>query len=322
MPVLDHVSAFSVAMRTEFLTALQSLRPTTPAPYEAFTTKVSSTGKSESHGWMSPPPRLAEYIGSRRYSNVDISKYELTNKSFDASFSVGLDDINDIQTPSDGYAQHARAMAQDTIDFPGREVLKKLALGTTHLCFDGSAFFADSHTIGTGDNLMTADNSGNDGVTHKLIMLYHGGPFKPALWQEREVGGLEDNAGTPASKEDKRVKYWVDHRGAAGYGFWWDAIHNTITDTPTMAELDTILGQMFDRFKTFYLEKNDSAEDAMYVHEQTVFSAANCTILSSVRLGDMLEKLLTLDTVVLSGAQTTNVRKGKANLIVSNYIGS
>jgi phage major head subunit gpT-like protein len=321
---LDNVGAFTTNLRTEFMSAMAARRPVTPAPWEAFTTKVTSTGRAENHGWMSPPPRLAPWIGSRRYANVDISKYELENRSYDASFFVPTDDIKDIQLAdgAGGYRLHAQAMADDALEFPGREVIRKLSVGATDLGFDGTAFFADAHTIGTGDNLMTADNAGNDGVTHKIIALYHGSPFKPALWQEREIGGLNDDAGTKESEKEKKVHFWVDLRGAAGYGFWWDAILMTITDTPTLAELDAILGSMLARFRSFYLEKADAGDDAMYMHEQTVFGTSNLTFLVNPLLGDMMGRLMTVDTVTLGSTPTTNFRKGLANVIVTSRLGS
>jgi hypothetical protein len=46
-------------------------------------------------------------------------------------------------------------MAADVADFPGRESLKLLR--DNGPCFDGTNFFADSHTIGTGDNSLTND---------------------------------------------------------------------------------------------------------------------------------------------------------------------
>jgi phage major head subunit gpT-like protein len=136
----DRVTVFTAAMRSEFMTAYENLRPVTQTPWKSFVTMVNSTSRTEQYPWMSPPPRLKRWMGKRNYTIPDFSKFLVENVEYSAEEAFRLRDVEDIQQPLDGYKLRAAAMGADARDFPGREVMKLLrdnAVG-----FDGTNLFA------------------------------------------------------------------------------------------------------------------------------------------------------------------------------------
>lgn len=324
----DDVTIFTTAMNTAFLEAIEKTRPVQPAPWEAFTWVTDSGGRKESYPFKSPPPRLAEYLGSRRYANIDLTKYEIENKMYDAAFKISLRDVRDDQLK--GYDKHAETMVRDCMGHPGREVLKHLAAGSSTPCFDGTNFFASSHELGAGNNLMTktvttaaGTAEEEDAGTYTVIALLHDAPIKPLIWQNRytcETYGLQHTMQTPESKESEEVKYWTQCEGAPGYGFWWDAIKMTVTNMPSETGVQKILADIGTRFKTFSLEKAKESEDLQYIHEQKVLTKENCTFVVDPDIFDVFDLVLNSPTIVRSGAAVSNRYMGRGNLIASSYV--
>lgn len=325
MAVNNKVDIFTTAMRSEFANAYEAVA--VPAEFAKYTTVVPSAARIEHYTWMSPSPGLAKYQGHRRYGKIDSVRYSVENSEFDAAFEVLLRDIDDDQTG--GYALKPKELAERAKVFPSRWVLKHLAAGTSRACFDGTNFFANSHTIGTGDNLLTYDCAGNDAVTHKIVALHHGGSLKPLIWQDRKAPSFQDNAGSSESREAKTVKYWIDMEGEAAFGYWWDAIHMTITDTPSITEMHGIFQAIEDAFRGFLLPKSLSSDEGEYIHEQREFNASNLCLVASPKLATLLRQALNAEWVPQSASTTSattgvsatnNLWKGWASYVITNYL--
>lgn len=316
MSVNNKVDVFTTSMRTEFQIAFEETA--VPAPWQAYTTEVPSSARIEHYTWMSPTPGIDQYAGYRRYGKIDAVRYSVENKEFDASFEVLLRDIEDDQTG--GYALKPKELAIRAKKFPGRWVIKHLAAGESRLCFDGTAMFANSHDIGTGDNLLAYNGAVNDAATFNLAALYFGGPLKPLIYQNRKPPKFNTNAGTPQSEEAKICRYWIDMEGEAAYGYWWDAVWVNITDTPTVAEMHEIFSQIEVAFRGFQLPKSSNSEDGEYVHEQTAFSVENLHLVGSVGLSEVLRQALNNDFVpqTITGGQGGSGSGTSQTVAVSN----
>jgi phage major head subunit gpT-like protein len=143
---------------------------------------------------------------------------------------------------------------------------------------------------------------------------------KPLIYQERKTPELMDDIGTQSSRFSKVGRFWIDMEGAAAFGRWQDAILMEFTAEPTLTELQTALGQIEDRFRTFQLPLALAGETAEYLHEQLVFSPETCTLLCSTNMSNKLRQILTQDTIVNSGAAITNIYKGFAKLVPTGLI--
>lgn len=316
----DKVTIFTAAMRNEFMAAYDSVRPTEEAPWNGFVQIIPSTARIEQYPWMSPPPRLKRWLGRRNYTEPDYSKYKIENLEYSAEQAIKIRDIRDDQAT--GFKTQMQAMANDVADFPGRESLKSLYNNGT--CFDGSNFFASSHTIGTGNNALTADNASNDAATHTVVALIKTGALKPCLWQERQDLGLRDNSGSDASDEEKRVKFWYDYEGAPGFGFWWDAVKLTITDTPTVNEVENHIKAIELAFRGFKLDKADPADDDWWPHAQLKFTTESIVYIVNPTLENLFRAVLESETLQAgtTGGTKTNIYRGHGDLIVAPQFGS
>jgi len=289
----QRVDIFTAAMRAEFLNIYSAVAE--PAPWERVVQVIPSTTKIENYSHLYPAPGVSEFTGRRRLVRIGETSYKIENKVYDAGFSVLQDDLDDDQVG--GYAAKAQELAQKVKLFPGKAAFIKLRQGGSTACFDGTSFLASSHTIGSGNNTMTYNCASDDSTTHYLYACYIGGPIKPLFWQERQKADLFNNAGSSEAKKARQVDYWGDIRGAAGYGYWWDVIRMTITDTPTVAELQTMLGNISARFRGFTLKAATPDEQPEYVHEQHEFNKNTMHLLCSTGIEHIVRQTMTMDYV-------------------------
>lgn len=289
----QRVDIFTAAMKAEFINSYMAVAK---APsWERYCQVFPSTTKIENYAHLTPAPGVSEFTGRRRFVRIGESSYKVENKVYDSGFSVLLDDLNDDQVG--GYKLKAQEQGMKVRNYPGKAALIKLRQGASTACFDGSNFFASTHTLGTGNNTMTANYASNDGLTHYLYAMQVGSPIKPVFWQEREKAQLDTDAGSTESRKSRQVNYWGDLRGACGYGYWWDCIRVTITDTPTVLELQGTLGDISARFRGFKLPAGSSEEEAEYVHEQTEFNSSNMHLMCSTGIEHIVRQTVSLDYV-------------------------
>lgn len=319
------VSAFTAMARAEFQNAMMEVHDRIfPAAYDNFVMKYPSNVAVETHTYMSQIPRLREFKGYTPGQRLVNTPWTVPNITYRAGPIVARkEDLDDEQTG--GYINSINSLPAQAQKDIGYKILSTLAAGTTNLCFDGTAMFADSHTVGSGDNLMTADNSGNDGVTHYIIALITDGPAKPMLFQDREpLSALETDADTPQGKLLREYQYWADCRFGVSCAAWFAGIHMTITDTPSLTELMGHIRDITDRFRTFTLPKGADVDDSLYVHEGWVPQASNFTLLCNMKLGSKLNAIAKNELIAAgtSGATITNELQGTFNLIPTSALGA
>lgn len=320
------VSAFTAMARAEFMQGkLAADNRVQPAAHDAFVTTLPSTTRVETHTYMSNLPRLREFKGYTPSTRLVSTSYTVENKTYRVGpLIVDQQDLDDDQVG--GYMLSIKGLPEQGKKDIGFRQLDKIAAGATDLCFDGTAFFADSHTVGSGDNLMTANNASNDAVTHYLIAMVLTNPtIKPLIFQDRQsLSGLETDADTPQARKVRSYEYWADCRFGLAYGFWWDAIRMTITDTPSLTELQGHVKDLIDRFRTFTLPKGADVDSAMYTHEGWMPSADNFTILCNMSLGELLGVIQTESLIAAgtSGATITNQYKGRFTALPTSALGA
>ncbi len=326
MAIDSKISIFTDVMRTEFNKAYEAVA--VPAEFAKYTTIVPSTARIEHYTWMSPSPGISLYRGHRRFGKISTIVYNVENLEFDSSFEVLQRDVEDDQTG--GYLLKPKELAERAAVFPSRWTLKTLGLAalqspTAPVGFDGTNFFADSHSIGTGDNNLAYTSTGtSDGKNYTLVALYHGSILKPLIWQNRKGPRFRTDSGTPNSDMDKSIKYWIDMEGQAAFGYWWNAVYVYITNTPSVADIQIIFGNVTKAFRTYLLPKSLTSDDGEYIHEQTKFSAGNLMWVGSPGLERLLAQALGEDwipqNIGSNTVATTNLFKGYGDYVVSNYL--
>jgi phage major head subunit gpT-like protein len=328
------INIFTTMMRAEFLKAMQAT-PAKQPPWEKFTQIVPSTARIENYAWMTPAPGISRYLGHRRYAQLDQIKYTVENLEFDGSLTVALRDVWDDQIG--GYKYRFQDLGEKAKIFPGRHVLQTLALGGSTTCFDGTNFFANTHTMGGyassvpagfgggANNLTFTSANSADAATYKMVFLLNYGPLKPLLYQNRRGPDLANTAGTPQALEAKRANYWVDLEGAAAFGYWWDSILITITNTPSLADMFTCIDAAMKQFLTFTLPGALPTDPSLYVHQDLQFTPDVGTIVCSTGLWALLRHALMEDRVGVSVAGSTagitsNIFYNLFGLVASGYL--
>ena len=276
---------------------------------------------------MTPTPGLGRYVGHRRLGKLSNIKYRVENLEWDAAFEVLMRDVQDDQTG--GYLLKPKELAMKAKLWPGRLSVQTLNQGASNACFDGTNFFATSHTIGgyaTGTppqftsgaaNKFALTAAASDGATHRLVFLICDHPMKPLLYQSRKEPEFMTDADSPASRFAKKIRYWIDMESAVAYGFWYLAILVDITNTPTLTELQTILTGVNSAFRSFTLPTSAPGDIPEYVHAIHEFNPETTMTVCSPGLEILMRQVLHNEVIVSSGAPITNVFKGWSGLMCS-----
>ena len=312
MAVNQQIDIFTQAMTIEFAKSYRE--EIELAPIDKALWRMPSNARIENHLWMRLPPFFHRWEGMRQYGKPGTKKYAVENLTYTAEFQIPLEDMDDDQLG--GFANMAAQLAENAKASESILVQQNLANGQTVPCFDGSNFFATSHNIGTGNNIVTAttaDQSGN----HAMVMLLTGRKkLKPLIWQHREAAELRTDAGDNVSSKNRVVSWWADMRGAPAFGLWQDAVLCKFTGVPTVAELQTALGTISSRFRTFLYPTNLPTDPPVAIHNNLQWSVSNALLLCDGGIEHIVRQALTLSLI----STTENVYKGMADFATSYYL--
>ncbi len=186
-------------------------------------TKVPSSGKSTTYGWLGKWPAFREWIGDRVINAMAAHAYSIVNKPFESSIGVDRDDIEDDEIGV--YGPLFQEMGRAAEVFPDELVFPLLDAGLTEDCYDGQYFFDIDHPVypnvdGTGTAVSVPNYI--DGAGPAWFLLDTTRALKPLIYQERRPMKFERMI-DPKDEQvfmSKQFRYGVDCRANAGYGFW------------------------------------------------------------------------------------------------------
>jgi len=191
--------------------------------YLQVATKVPSSGKSTTYGWLGQWPKFREWIGDRVINQMKAHGYSIVNKPFESSIGVDRDDIEDDEIGV--YAPLFQEMGRASKVFPDELVFPLLEAGTTTECFDGQYYFDTDHPVypkvdGTG----VAETVSNfaDGAGPAWYVLDTTRALKPIIYQERKPMKFDrmDKSTDSNVFMSKQFYYGVDCRANVGFSFW------------------------------------------------------------------------------------------------------
>jgi phage major head subunit gpT-like protein len=134
--------------------------------WKLIATIFPSVTDMESYNWLGEVPQMSEWKDERKVYGIGAYTYSLRNKHFEATIGVDRDTLED-----DKYGMispRVKSLARRAILFYNQQVFSQLDDGGTLKAYDGTAFFADSRTIGASANI---DNNlaGDYGSTTDLV---------------------------------------------------------------------------------------------------------------------------------------------------------
>ena len=203
MGIIKDTVLLEKALRADFLKAYNNGED--PNEIMPFLMKTKSSAKSEKYGWLGQVPNLSEWKDERQLRGLLDFDYEIVNKSYEATLQVDRDELEDdqlgaIKVRISDLARKART------SHPMKRFYDLLEAGTTDLCYDGQAFFSNSHSegsSGTQDNLYSGT-----GVTIDKIKA-------DFIGARAAMRGFKDDQGEPMNEGEMQL-YVVMPQGLEG----------------------------------------------------------------------------------------------------------
>lgn len=188
---------------------------------ERVATRVPSTVKEQTYGWLGELPDAREWIGNRVVNNLTESDYTIKEKPWELTVGVDRDDI---ETDNLGhYAMRFEAIGRSTVTKPERLVWDLLKAGFTTNCYDGQFFFDTDHPVVAADGTMTTVANTDGGAGAPWFLIDDTQIIKPIILQVRKDFGdivAKDKETDDNVFDRKEFVYGVDARMNAGFGFW------------------------------------------------------------------------------------------------------
>ena len=184
---------------------------------------VISKGRSNTYAWLTQFPAFREWVGSRLHKKIAERAYQVTNRKFEVTVDITVDDIDDDELGQ--YGTTAEGAGQASIDLKNDLIYQALADGFSEECYDGQCLFDTDHPTyanedGTGA-LVTVSNM-QAGVGAPWILLCTKRAPAPIYLQERMKSTF--NMLTPiqggVNFDYDLVSFGGKWRGDAAYGFW------------------------------------------------------------------------------------------------------
>lgn len=138
------------ALNKGFSKIFRTAYDNTPEFGDRIATTIQSTHGTEVHGWMQRILKMREWLGPRLLQNLNTHDYTLTNKTFENSVSVG---VNEIEDDSLGvYEPLFSEMGRTARKWKDQQLKTLIQAGTSGLGFDGVAYFASTHDLDPAGN--------------------------------------------------------------------------------------------------------------------------------------------------------------------------
>ena len=140
-------------LKADFIKAFNALDDA--AEIAPMTMKTSSSSNKEKYGWLGQTPGLTEWTDQRTVKNLIDFDYEIVNKHYESTIQIDRDELADDQIGN--LKVRVSDLAEKAKRHPVTLFYNALINGTTDLCYDGQAFFSNSHASGvsgTQDNLL------------------------------------------------------------------------------------------------------------------------------------------------------------------------
>src|SRR5690554_4177901 len=133
------------ALATSFKKEYQAGQTMASPVWNKLASKVTSTSKSNTYGWLGQFPQFREWIGDRVIKDITAHGYEIKNKLFESTVGVARTDIEDDNIGA--YAMLFQEMGRAAAVHPDELVFALLAAGGSTLCYDGQNFFDTDHPV-------------------------------------------------------------------------------------------------------------------------------------------------------------------------------
>lgn len=158
--------------------------------------------ESETYKWLGMSPAMREWIGGRQAKGFRENGITITNKKYEATLEVLVEEIRRDKT---GQVQVRINEMADRANAHWASLLSTLIInGPSTACYDGQYFFDTDHSeldSGTQDNDINADISEYPAVKHGVITAPSAEEMEFAILDGiRTIVGFKDDRGEPMNE--------------------------------------------------------------------------------------------------------------------------
>lgn len=218
----DLLQSLMTGFRREYQQGLGMVEPA----WNQIATRVPSSSRSNTYGWLGQFPQFREWVGDRQIKDMAAHGYQIENKLWESTVGVARVDIEDDNLGI--YSPLMQEMGRAAAIHPDELVFGLLKDADSETCYDGQNFFDDEHPVyekvdGTGTETLVAnqDIPGTD-PKDAWYLLDVTRAIKPLIYQERISPDLQ----AMIDPDDEQVfmadeyRYGVRSRSNVGFGFW------------------------------------------------------------------------------------------------------
>ena len=183
-------------------------------------TRVPSTTREETYGWLGKIPNIREWLGDRVVQNLMAHSYAIKNKNWELTLGVERNDIDDDNLGI--YGPLFIEMGRSVTAHPDQLVYGMLKAGFATVCYDGQYFFDTDHPVLDEKGVPQSVANTDGGAGEAWFLIDDSRALKPIIFQERKPFQFValDKPDDPNVFWKGQYVYGSDGRDNVGLGFW------------------------------------------------------------------------------------------------------
>lgn len=206
------------AIHTTFDMSYNRGRQLAAPMWQEIATEIPSKSKTNQYNFLGAFPSIREWVGDRHINKLKAHGYSLTNKKYEATVEVDVDDIEDdnIGIYNTLFEDYGRAVE----NFPDQLLSTLIAAAITTTCYDGQNFLDTDHPVGS-----SVTSNYNTGAGDLWFLLDLSRALKPFVLQMRKRFVLTQlNQPTDSNVFlDDKILFGTKGRMEVGFGLWQQA---------------------------------------------------------------------------------------------------
>ena len=217
---MDITGTSLAALNTVFITAFNMSLTGVETTHGRVSMTVNSTTRTQSYPKLSEIPGMREWLGDRVINRFSVDGFQITNRKFENTIAVSVDDIADDQVSM--FSTTVSEFGQTAAELPDDLVWEQVAAGfaTTH--YDGQFFFDTDHPVEDENGVEQSVSNLTAGASPAWYLIDTSRVIKPFIFQDREAATI--TAKTNLSDDNVLFQdefIWAaKRRCAAGFGAW------------------------------------------------------------------------------------------------------
>ena len=217
---MDITRASLAALNTAFSTTFNTRLTGTETTYGRIAMTVNSTTRHQAYPKLSELGPMREWVGERYVERLEADGFVITNRKFEKTVAVGVDDISDDQVGI--YTPIITDMAQVAAELPDDLVWEQLEAGFTAKHYDGQFFFDTDHPVLNEAGVEVSVSNFGGGAGAPWYLIDDSRAIKPMIFQDREKAKITPKTNLTDENVFNRDEFvWgAKRRCAAGFGAW------------------------------------------------------------------------------------------------------